>query len=129
MKNPYIEYINELQANLQAIRRPHNEIRAIGRVISEMCTARRDFQNIVQQHQATINSVQRTLSLLPTFNDTVRIEKLRGGGLSGKRKNRDFTRFDFTHFDELPPKQDAPQTQPKQKLPIGFRPPRKKSQP
>ena len=99
--------------------------RQIAKIANQMCADQRELQNIVHQRQIAINSVQRTLSLLPTSNDILQIENLRED-LSGEKKNRDFTRFDFTRFDEVLPKQSTPETQPKQKQLIGFRPPNKK---
>ena len=73
--NSTLRYFNRLQADLQAICRPYNEIRAVGRAMVEMSTAQREAQKIMHLHQANIKSLQRTLSFLPTAYYTRDIEE------------------------------------------------------
>ena len=77
MINPYIEYINQQQAALATINRHHDEVRAVGRALSEMCTARRDAERILQLHHDTFNIFNNSrlmLSFLPTSHYTRNIE-------------------------------------------------------
>ncbi|MYB26631.1 MAG: hypothetical protein F4X32_03880 [Candidatus Dadabacteria bacterium] len=77
MKNPYIEYIEELQAQLEAISQPHNEIRALGRILQDIDGIREtgvrlqklcniDLPDIGKLQRETMEQLNHTLSLLPT---------------------------------------------------------------
>ena len=71
---PHLEYINRLQTELTVINRHHNEIRAVGRALSEMCVPRQEIHNIIQLHQDTVKTAQHMLSVFRTSHYTRTIE-------------------------------------------------------
>ena len=74
MKNPYIEYFNELQARLEAISRPHNEALAFTKKIRDMHAHAIDFSGLTRTHREAMEQLQRNLSLIHTLRYTRTIE-------------------------------------------------------
>ena len=75
MKNPYIEYINELQANLQAIRRPHNEFLAAAKRTRDIYNPIIDLSEIGRPYLEAMEQLQRNLAFFRTFDYTRTIEE------------------------------------------------------
>ena len=94
--NNTLRYFNQLQADLQAIRRPYNEALAITKTIREMVAPQINLRELTRSHREAMEQIQRNLSFIHTLRYTRTIEGERcSEETSEKPESKEDTRLLF----------------------------------